>query len=237
MAKESAFIIELEVVHPCMNIEALDKVKDKDAKIVMRGIVGSDKEGVSHLFTLRSSKPKELLEVHEKHPLTKGVQVISRSEGRVDFLLKSQPDIGIAHALAKSKCISLEPVVTAEGVDRVVIFAPTWKAYTDFVESLPEDFECKIKKKRLLDEGVEANLSSFQSIGFLELKAMAESLTERQLEVLNAAIVKGYYATPRRLTMEELADYLGISTPTLHEHLTKIEAKIMPIITRLMKAV
>ena len=165
------------------------------------------------------------------------MQVISRSEGKIDFVLKSPPDIGIAHALAKSKCISLEPVVTEECVDRVVLFAPNWKVYTDFVDSLPEDFACKIKKKRILDEGVEAGLSSFQSVGFLELKAVAESLTERQLEVLNAAIVKGYYATPRRITMEELADYLGISTPTLHEHITKIEAKIMPILHRVMKLV
>ena len=234
---ESSYIIELEVVHPCMNIQALNKVRDKDAKIVMRGIIGQDREGISHLFTIKSSKAKELFEAHKTHPLTRGVQVISKTDERVDFMLKTAPDIGIVHALTKSRCISLEPVVTSEDVDRLVLFAPSWKAYREFVESLPEEFECKIKRKRALDEGVEAKLSSFQSIGFLELAETAGKITARQLEILNAAITKGYYANPKRITMEELAEYLDISTPTLHEHLTKIEAKVMPIINRLVRAV
>jgi predicted DNA binding protein len=237
MKKEPALVIELEVVHPCINIAALGKVKDKDAKVVMKGILVTDREGTSHLFTLKSSKAKELLEAHKEHPLTLGVEVISQSKDRIDFALKSKPDIGIAHALARSRCISLEPVITSEETDRVVLFAPSWKAYTDFVASLPEDFECKIKRKRIIDESVQATLSSFQAIGFLELKEVAETFTERQLEVLNAAIAKGYYATPKRITMEDLADYLDISTPTLHEHLTKIEAKIMPLINRLMRTI
>lgn len=233
----TTYLLELEVVHPCLNIESMNKVKDKDAQVIMKGIIRSDKNGVAHLFTLKSSKAKELLDAHKQHPLVKNIEVISRSNNRIDFVLTSKPDVGISHALAKSKCIPLEPVITADDVDRLVIFAPSWKAYQEFISSLPETFEVKIKRKRIIGEGVEASLSSFTAIGFLELKAAAELFTERQLEILNAAVMKGYYSNPRRITMEELADYLDVSTPTLHEHLTKIEARILPVITRLMKAI
>lgn len=235
MKKGTGFLIELEVVHPCVNIEALDKVKDKDAQIVMKGITKMDKRGVSHLFTLKSSKPNELLEAHKKHKNTRDIKVISKSENRIDFILESKPDIGIAHALAKSRCISLEPVITENEVDRILLFAPNWTAFKEFVNGLPEDFEYKIKKKRAIEEGTEAGISSFQSVGFLELKTVAEMLTLKQLEILNSAIVKGYYASPRRITMNELAEYLGISTPTLHEHLSKIEAKVMPVLHKIMR--
>jgi hypothetical protein len=52
-------------------------------------------------------------------------------------------------------------------------------------------------------------------------------LTRRQHEVFQLARQKGYYATPRRTSATELATELGISTATLHEHLQKLEAKLL----------
>lgn len=52
-------------------------------------------------------------------------------------------------------------------------------------------------------------------------------LSRRQHEVFQLARQKGYYATPRRTSAKELADALGVSTSTLHEHLHKVEAKLL----------
>ena len=56
--------------------------------------------------------------------------------------------------------------------------------------------------------------------------ASLESLTDRQLEVLEAAYRGGYFRWPRDATAEEVAESLGISSPTLHKHLRRGEARV-----------
>lgn len=52
-------------------------------------------------------------------------------------------------------------------------------------------------------------------------------LTERQLQVLDAAVVTGYYADPRAATVANVADRLGIAQSTASEHLRRIEAAVL----------
>lgn len=54
-----------------------------------------------------------------------------------------------------------------------------------------------------------------------------EILTERQQEILHAALRKGYYEIPRETTQEALGDLFGIAPQTVGEHLRKIESKII----------
>ncbi|GAA5434303.1 hypothetical protein Hjap01_03794 [Haloarcula japonica] len=42
-----------------------------------------------------------------------------------------------------------------------------------------------------------------------------DGLTERQREALSLAVSRGYYESPRQVTVEELAEELGISQPSL----------------------
>lgn len=57
-----------------------------------------------------------------------------------------------------------------------------------------------------------------------------EVLTERQREVLAVAHEMGYYEWPRDVSGEELADELGISAPTFHEHLRTAEQELITIL-------
>lgn len=52
-------------------------------------------------------------------------------------------------------------------------------------------------------------------------------LTERQKEILQAAIRLGYYNSPRDATYGDIAADLGISAGTVGEHLQKIEKRIL----------
>lgn len=58
---------------------------------------------------------------------------------------------------------------------------------------------------------------------------LEEQLTERQQEVLVAAHESGYYNWPRDTTGEAIADDLGLSTPTFHQHLRAAEQKLVSI--------
>ncbi len=62
--------------------------------------------------------------------------------------------------------------------------------------------------------------------------ALTELLTERQREILDVALECGYYEVPRQATHRDIAGKLGISPPTVSEHLQKIEARIFGTIRR-----
>jgi len=57
--------------------------------------------------------------------------------------------------------------------------------------------------------------------------AVADRLTERQSAALNAAYFSGYFDWPRDSTAEEVADALGISSATLHQHLRHAQRKLI----------
>ena len=52
-------------------------------------------------------------------------------------------------------------------------------------------------------------------------------LTDRQLEVLRTAIDSGFYNWPRTKSGQEVAEELGISQPTFHNHLRTAERKVL----------
>jgi len=57
-----------------------------------------------------------------------------------------------------------------------------------------------------------------------------EVLTEKQQSVLTAAYYAGYFEWPRANTAEEVADSLGISPATLHQHLRAAERKLLDLV-------
>jgi predicted DNA binding protein len=57
--------------------------------------------------------------------------------------------------------------------------------------------------------------------------SLREELTDKQAAVLQAAYHAGYFEWPRGSTAEELADAIGITSPTLHNHLRRAEQKLL----------
>lgn len=56
---------------------------------------------------------------------------------------------------------------------------------------------------------------------------LSDTLTDRQAAVLRSAYFGGYFEWPRDSTAEELADSLGVSSPTLHHHLRIAQQKLL----------
>ncbi|WP_254536266.1 bacterio-opsin activator domain-containing protein [Halomarina litorea] len=57
-------------------------------------------------------------------------------------------------------------------------------------------------------------------------ETLTDELTERQAAALRSAYFGGYFEWPRDSTAEELADSLGVSSPTLHNHLRTAQQKL-----------
>ncbi|OAQ53344.1 hypothetical protein HTG_07645 [Natrinema mahii] len=58
---------------------------------------------------------------------------------------------------------------------------------------------------------------------------LAERLTDKQFEALQAAHYSGFFEWPRESTGEELADALDVSPPTYHYHLRAAERKLVSL--------
>ncbi|ELY44485.1 bacterio-opsin activator domain-containing protein [Natronorubrum sulfidifaciens] len=58
-------------------------------------------------------------------------------------------------------------------------------------------------------------------------EGLEDRLTDRQEASLRAAYFGGYYDWPRESTAEEIADAMGVSSPTLHNHLRKGQHELL----------
>ncbi|MFB6166112.1 MAG: PAS domain S-box protein [Haloarculaceae archaeon] len=56
---------------------------------------------------------------------------------------------------------------------------------------------------------------------------LAEILTDRQLSALEAAYYAGFFEWPRESTGQDVAESLGVSAPTFHQHLRAAERRIL----------
>ncbi|WP_254544924.1 helix-turn-helix domain-containing protein [Halomarina pelagica] len=91
------------------------------------------------------------------------------------------------------------------------------------------EWEVTAPQRRLSELGTQ--LESFGipfTVNEIHQQIEAEQLlTDRQLQLLRAAAEHGYYDTPRRCSLTELADELGIAKSTCSETLHRAEEKIV----------
>lgn len=77
----------------------------------------------------------------------------------------------------------------------------------------------------LLDEhGIEYDVVHVRDFGTNEADHL---LTDRQQQVLVTAVERGYYETPRRITLTELADRLDVSKSTVSDVLHRAEGSVL----------
>ncbi|MFB6142160.1 MAG: helix-turn-helix domain-containing protein, partial [Halorientalis sp.] len=54
-----------------------------------------------------------------------------------------------------------------------------------------------------------------------------EALTDRQLAALQTAYVAGYFDRPRRANGDDLAEAMGVTRSTFHQHLRVAQRKLL----------
>jgi hypothetical protein len=90
-------------------------------------------------------------------------------------------------------------------------------------------FEVTATRERLsgLEDALEAMGMPLTVEWIHESGDPADLLTDRQRDVLLAALDAGYYTTPRECTLTELADRLGTAKSTLSETLRRAESHVV----------
>lgn len=92
----------------------------------------------------------------------------------------------------------------------------------NILERLPEEFKIKLKsiEQTKIDE--------------IFLPHIMPKLSEKQKQVLELAVKKGYFDFPRKINLDGLAKELKLSKQTVQQHLRVAEKKIVPFLTENM---
>lgn len=161
-----------------------------------------------------------LVELHAADPVPV-VTAVERAEGVTDVdLLWKHGDEALLQ-IATDDPVPLAPVWRA-GVPLRTPFEirdgqTTWETTTT-------DERLSALGDSLAESGVEFDVEYVRRVDASETDHL---LTDRQLEVLLAAVEQGYYETPRSATLTQVAESIGVSKATVSDVLQRAEGSII----------
>ncbi|MEM0475536.1 MAG: helix-turn-helix domain-containing protein [Candidatus Norongarragalinales archaeon] len=183
------------------------------------------------MYELHADDIQRFIETLRKHKWVKEIRVIEKTRSHALAFIRSKHDTLMIETIARTRSAPLEPTLTREGKDTVAILVPDERALRALSSTLRDDFEIQLKYKKTLEPGV---LSKFNARDFMRMQIATSGLSEKQREAFLLATKRGYWNTPKRVDIAELARESGVDEATFSEHLRKAEAKLMPLLAELM---
>jgi hypothetical protein len=185
---------------------------------------GVRREAVHHLDRLAdgtvvamfevSGDPDRIMELFEAHNEAIAHQA-TRGDGTVLFHSHFEPTPLVDRLLDLREeyefAIDMPMVFTEDGRLRVTLIAED-STISEVFGSFPDSIQFEVERTGEYEAGS---------------TRMFSLLTERQREVLRAAIDCGYYSEPREATHADIAEEVGLTATTVGEHLRRIEATLM----------
>jgi len=141
-------------------------------------------------------------------------QISADGEGGVLRLRLTQPFLALelADHGAVFREATADPTTTT-----LVIDIPDSIDVRTIIQLVRETFAgVELRAKQTLDQTAEHNLYS----------KFLDSVTERQLEVIQTAYYSGFFESPRESTGEDVAETLGISPPAFYQHARTVQRKL-----------
>jgi len=172
-------------------------------------------DGVVQYIRVDGAEPGAVVEAYEAGQSVVDAR-ITRSEG--DSIIEIHVQSSLSVELSSVGARLESSLISPDGVS-IVVEAPTdadVRAIQDIIEQWNPGAELVSKTERDQPHAG-GDLAS----------SLSTALTDRQAEVLRAAYLAGYYDWPRETTAEQLADSLGIASPTLHQHLRRAERNLL----------
>ncbi|WP_458188457.1 PAS domain S-box protein [Haladaptatus sp. NG-WS-4] len=159
----------------------------------------------------------ELAELTDEIPHWEELTVLSEQFGESRFELRlSEPPIVLAVA---SHGGSIERVTVKDGDLQMTLHLPPSVDVRRVIDSIKREFSTVDMVARRQVNRPEISPNRIQRV-------FTNELTERQRTSLEAAFYSGFFEWPRNSSGEDIADTLGVSAPTFHQHIRLAEQKL-----------
>lgn len=182
------------------------------------GVVPGEDRSLVFFVTLDGATPDAVLSwAGEREAVVDSRLVRDHGDGALLELVLDGGDL--ATGLAAHGATVRDLAADASG-ERVVAEVPPEADVRALADDLAADFPgLELASKRERERAGERS-TAFRA-------SLHESLTDKQAAVLRAAFHAGYFEWPRGSTAEELADAIGVTSPTLHNHLRRAQQKLL----------
>lgn len=215
-------VVELEFVlddndHPFVGVSAAESCEVELQEMIHRG------DGTyAEFYAIRGADIEEIADLAAEYEgVTATVIEAYDDGGLVEFVVgENCPAVGLAERGALPRT-----VYGKNGNGRIVAELPSEYDASEVIAAFQEEYD----DSELVAKRERPEFTPLFSQRELD-HTMGERLTDRQREVLELAFEAGYYEWPRETTGAELAEQLDISQPTLAEHLSAAERKLLSLL-------
>ncbi len=189
-----------------------------DCRLEYAGSVVEPDGGTAMFFTVEGSTPETIKAVVDDCPEIAAVTVLSEQSGAslVEFDMAEESVVSLLASFGtRTRSIEVE-----DGRARLRL-------------TLPADADAQSILDRLTERYDGTEFGSYQEqtrptkTKREYLASVRERLTDRQYTALQRAYIGGYFRRPRPVTGDELAESMGISRATFHQHLVTAERKLL----------
>ncbi|ADJ15637.1 bacterio-opsin activator domain-containing protein [Halalkalicoccus jeotgali] len=213
----------LQLEFRCTDAEsALIAATDRfDCRIDLESIVSASESTLVYYLTLSGASATAVIEfVTDYRGIEEGRLVEGRDSGAlVEFVVSG----GCPLSLLTDYGATVQQATVEGGEARILAECAYDTDLRALVERLTEAFPDTRLVGKQAAEREASTLEGFE-------QGAIERLTDRQHAALRAAYFGGYFDWPRGSTAEEVADAMGVSSPTLHNHLRKGQREILELL-------
>jgi hypothetical protein len=157
------------------------------------------------------------------HPATEGLERVSTDDRSAYYISEidySGENPSIRNLIERAGCFRHPTVVVRGGIEHWTVYTRSKESVREFVDSverLDNDVEVvrNVDIGPLTDEGAARNAP------------LRAALTDRQAEAFRTALSMGYYERGSRVTIEDIADRLGVHRSTAGEHVKRAENTLL----------
>ncbi|WP_148413513.1 bacterio-opsin activator domain-containing protein [Haloferax sp. KTX1] len=188
-----------------------------DCRFSLDGVTGLD-DGLTCFVSVAGASGSDVVAAAIESDDVSQARVVS--DGDEESVVELRTDAETVLSTAIDHGASVERLTLSEGSGSLALHVAADADHGALVEAVTTAAPgVSVVAKREVERSVQSP-DSFR-------QALDSKLTDRQRTVLETSLVSGYFEWPRGSTAEEVADSLGISPPTLHEHLRTAERKLI----------
>ena len=215
--------VELTLRHPnCWTLKVTDRFPG--THIVENSLYPADDviKGDFVLISTGGTTTGEFAAGIDDYDVVENVTVLEQSPERARSVVTYERQSSIVPEIVNSEFMPIEPVHITEGREHWTVLVRS-DALGSVIESMEDEYDIKLDAVRAVDPTENLTVTDM-------VDQIHDNLSARQRESLFTAHDRDYYSWPRGVSATEMAADIGVSGPTLLEHLRRGEEKILPVV-------